>query len=66
MTAHQMASTTMMWLKQLTTGTVSSVKKNMDNIGFLRNNRKGLAIVLPLWCVVVIVGYLGVAGRRPK
>jgi serine/threonine protein kinase len=59
MTAHQKASTTMMWLKQLTTGTFSRVKKNMDNIGFIQNNRKGLAIVLPLWCVVVVVGYLG-------
>lgn len=31
----------------------------MEDIGFIRKNKKGLAIVLPLWCVVVIVGLIG-------
>jgi eukaryotic-like serine/threonine-protein kinase len=59
MTANQGASTTMMWLKQFTTDTFSRVNQGIDRVDFIRRNKKGLALVLALYCVVVVAGCLG-------
>jgi hypothetical protein len=55
MTADQKASTTMMWIKQLTTGTVSSIGRKMEGVGYLRRHKKRVAVTLVLWCVFMTV-----------
>lgn len=57
MTANQKASTTMMWLKQLTTSTFSSINRKIDRIEYLRRNKKLIAITVTLWCLVVVCGF---------
>ncbi|MGD9369762.1 MAG: serine/threonine-protein kinase [Desulfobacteraceae bacterium] len=59
MAANQKASTTMMWLKQLTTSTFLSINKRVDRVDFLRRNKKSLLLLLILWCAVVAAGYTG-------
>lgn len=49
----------MMWLKQLTTSTVITINQKVDQIEFLRRNKKGLALLFILWCAVTIAGYVG-------
>ncbi|RJQ77352.1 MAG: serine/threonine protein kinase [Desulfobacteraceae bacterium] len=54
MTANAKASTTILWLKQLTTNTFSSINRRLEKIDFLSRNKKVLAVIAPCWCVVVI------------
>lgn len=58
MTANQKASTTMIWLKQLTTGTFASVNKKIDRIEFLRRNKRQILIVIAVWSIAVIANFL--------
>jgi tRNA A-37 threonylcarbamoyl transferase component Bud32 len=55
MSANQKASTTMMWIKQLTSGTFSSIGQKIDRIDYLRRNKKRIAITAVLWCVFVTI-----------
>jgi hypothetical protein len=57
MTANQRASTTMIWLKQFTTSTFSSLNSKIDRIDFLRRNKKGIAVVSFLWVAFLIGGH---------
>ena len=57
MTANQKASTTMIWLKQMTTSTFSTINKKIDRVAFLRRNKKAIVIIGLLWCALVIVGH---------
>jgi hypothetical protein len=59
MGVNQRASMTMMWIKQLTTSTFSSLSKGIDRIDFIRRNKKSLLLMLLLWCVVVLAGSFG-------
>ena len=54
MTANQKASTTMIWLKQLTTSTFSNINSKMDRVEFLRRNKKAIMVIGLLWCVFII------------
>jgi len=47
-----------MWLKQLTTGTFSTINKKIDRVEFLRRNKKSLSILAAIWCILVIGGFL--------
>lgn len=47
-----------MWLKQLTTSTFSGVSRGMDRIAFVRRNKKALAVLVLLWLLVVLGGYV--------
>lgn len=57
MSDNPKASQTMMWLKQLTTGTFAGLSKSMDRIAFLKRNKKGIGLILALWLVTVFSGY---------
>lgn len=57
MTAHQKASTTMLWLKQLTTGTFSSINHQVDRIAFLQRSKKTLLLLAVAWCFLVVGGF---------
>ncbi len=54
MTANQKASTTMIWLKQLTTSTFSNINSKMDRVEFLQRNKKAIVVIGLLWCVFII------------
>ena len=54
MTANQKASTTMIWLKQLTTSTFSNINRKVDRVEFLRRNKKAIVVIGLLWCVLII------------
>ncbi len=54
MTANQKASTTMIWLKQLTTSTFTNINSKIDRIAFLRRNKKAIAIVVLAWFAILI------------
>ena len=56
MTAEQKASTTMIWLKQLTTGTFSTINQKVDKIEFLRRNKKQLLMLGLAWVLLVVSG----------
>lgn len=56
MTAEQKASTTMIWLKQLTTGTFSTINKKVDKIEFLRRNKKQLFVLGLVWLTLLVSG----------
>ncbi|MBT8339378.1 MAG: hypothetical protein HKP58_18525, partial [Desulfatitalea sp.] len=58
MTANLKASTTMLWLKQLTTSTFSSINQRVDRIAFFRRNKKTFGIVTLCWCVAIIGTFL--------
>ena len=51
-------SPTMMWLKQLTTSTFTGLSKSMDRIDFLKRNKKGIGLIVALWLVTLITGYV--------
>lgn len=57
MTAHQKASTTMLWLKQLTTSTFSNINHQVDRIAFLKRNKRLVLLLFALWCALVVGGY---------
>lgn len=57
MTANQKASTTMMWLKQLTTSTFLSINRKIDRIEYLRRNKKLIVITITFWCLLVFCGF---------
>ncbi len=48
----------MIWLKQMTTSTFSTINKKIDGIEFLHRNKKQLVILAAIWCLVVVGGYL--------
>jgi tRNA A-37 threonylcarbamoyl transferase component Bud32 len=54
MTAEQKASTTMIWLKQLTTGTFSTINKKVDKIEFLRRNKRQLMVLGLIWLLLIV------------
>ncbi len=58
MPATQKNSTTVSWLKQLTTSTFNSINAKVDRIAFIKNNKKALAAMLVCWCLVVFGGYI--------
>lgn len=66
MAANPKASTTMMWLKQLTTSTFLSINKRVDRVDFLRRNKKSLLLLLILWCAVIVAGYTGLQGAAHR
>lgn len=66
MAANPKASTTMMWLKQLSTSTFLSINKRVDRVDFLRRNKKSLLLLLILWCAVVAAGYTGLQGAAHR
>ena len=57
MTAEQKASTTMIWLKQLTTSTFSTINRKVDKITFIKRNKKPLAVLLAGWLVLIVGGF---------
>ena len=58
MTAEQKASTTMIWLKQLTTGTFSTINQKVDKIEFLRRNKKQLLMLGLAWVLLFLTWFL--------
>jgi len=45
----------MIWLKQLTTGTFSTINKKVDKIEFLRRNKKQLVVLGLIWLLLITV-----------
>lgn len=54
MTANPKSSTTVLWLKQLTTSTFSSINRRMEKIEFLRRNKRMLVTIATFWCLAVV------------
>lgn len=48
----------MLWLKQLTTSTFSSINKKVDRVEFLNRNKKAIAMIAGFWLISIIVVYL--------
>ncbi len=58
MTANQKASsTTMLWLKQLTTSTFTSIDNKVAKIDFIHRNKKTILGLVVCWAVVVLGSY---------
>jgi tRNA A-37 threonylcarbamoyl transferase component Bud32 len=57
MSAEQKASTTMIWLKQLTTSTFSTINRKVDRIAFIKRNKKPLIALLAGWFLLMVAGY---------
>ncbi len=68
MTATSRASSTIVWLKQLTTSGFSSMRMRINRIDFLRRNRKAIALLLVFWCFLVTGSYFlcRMAGERQR
>lgn len=47
----------MLWLKQLTTSTFSTINDKVDRIDFLHRNKKALLLLGAAWCILVIGSY---------
>jgi tRNA A-37 threonylcarbamoyl transferase component Bud32 len=60
MTAEQKASTTMIWLKQLTTSTFSTINRRVDQIAFIKRNKKPLIVLLSVWLLLILAGFLAI------
>lgn len=59
MTAEQKATTTMIWLKQLTTGTFSTINKKVDKVEFLRRNKKQFLVLGLIWLLLIVISSIG-------
>jgi tRNA A-37 threonylcarbamoyl transferase component Bud32 len=59
MAVDQKATTTLMWLKQLTTNVFPGSKAQSDRAGKMRPPKKTLLFLVLLWCVVVALGLTG-------
>ncbi len=57
MTANQKASTTMIWLKQLTTSTFSNINKNIDRVDIVRRNKKLIIALALVWLGLMVGGH---------
>lgn len=58
MTANQKASTTMIWLKQLTTSTYSNINRNINRVEIISRNKKLCIILSVVWLGLMIGGLL--------
>lgn len=47
----------MLWLKQLTTSTFSSINQRVDRIAFINRNKKALIGLAVAWCLLVVGSY---------
>jgi len=58
MTVSEKVTTTILWVKQFSTKTFSTIFNKLFNIQFVKRNKKGVAICLISWIVINLGGFL--------
>jgi uncharacterized membrane protein affecting hemolysin expression/tRNA A-37 threonylcarbamoyl transferase component Bud32 len=58
MSVSEKVSTTMLWVKQFSTKTFSTIFNKLLNIQFVKRNKKGVVICLISWMVINLGGFL--------
>lgn len=58
MTVRKMASTTMLWMKEFSTGTFNKISNRLNAIEFIQRNKQSIIVCLVLWLCAVSGGYL--------
>jgi tRNA A-37 threonylcarbamoyl transferase component Bud32 len=58
MSVREMASTTMLWVKEFSTSIFLRMGKRFFKVGFIQRNKKRIALCVSAWLLGTLVGYL--------
>lgn len=58
MSVREMASTTMLWMKEASTHIFLKMGKRLSQIEFVQRNRRWIAVCLLIWLLGILAGYL--------